>query len=57
MPRSFSAMLERRIQAVNTDDPGAETPAGTRERLRGRFPAGATRRMTTLGMLVGNALA
>ena len=29
----------------------------TRERLKGGFPAGATRRMTTLGMLVGTALA
>jgi hypothetical protein len=50
-------MLERHIQAVHTDDPGDETPAAARERLKGRFPAGATRRMTTLGLLVGSALA
>jgi hypothetical protein len=50
-------MLERHIQAMVTDNPGAETPAEGRDRLKGRFPAGATRRMTTLGLLVGNALA
>jgi len=50
-------MLERHIQALHTDNPGDETPAAARERLKGRFPAGATRRMTTLGLLVGNALA
>jgi hypothetical protein len=50
-------MLERHIHAVLTDDPGGESPAGVRDRLKGRFPAGATRRMTTLGLLVGNALA
>lgn len=46
-------MLERYIQAVQTDDPGAEEPAGTRERLKTRFAPGAVRRMTQLGMLVG----
>jgi hypothetical protein len=50
-------MLERWIQAVATDDAGDETPAASRERLRGRFPAGATRRMTTLGLIVGGTLA
>jgi len=50
-------MLERRIQAIVTDDTGSESPSGTRERLKGRFPNGGARRMTTLGMLVGNALA
>ncbi|HMD60020.1 MAG TPA: hypothetical protein VKG78_01230 [Opitutaceae bacterium] len=50
-------MLELHLQALITDDPGAETPAASRERLKGRFPAGATRRMTTLGLMVGNALA
>jgi len=50
-------MLERTIQALVTDDPGRESPAVTRERLKGRFPPGSTRRMTTLGLIVGNALA
>jgi hypothetical protein len=50
-------MLERHLQALATDDPGAETPAEARNRLKARFPAGATRRMTTLGLLVGNVLA
>jgi hypothetical protein len=50
-------MLELHIQSAHTDDPGAEDPSATRERLRGCFAAGATRRMTTLGMLVGNCLA
>jgi hypothetical protein len=50
-------MLERHIQALVTDDATGEAPAATRERLKGNFPAGATRRMTNLGMLVGSALA
>ncbi len=50
-------MIERHIQILVTDDPGAEAPAATRERLKGHFPPGATRRMTTLGLLVGSALA
>jgi hypothetical protein len=50
-------MLERHIQMLVTDDPGDEAPAATRERLKGDFPPGATRRMTTLGLLVGSALA
>ena len=49
-------MLERHVQLLFTDDAGAEAAAATRERLKGLFPAGATRRMTTLGMLVGGAL-
>ncbi len=49
-------MLERFITEVRTDDPGAEEPAATRARLKERFPAGAARRMTVLGMLVGAAL-
>lgn len=49
-------MLERYLQAIRTDDPGAEEPAGTRERLKNNFPPGATRRMTQLGLLVGAAL-
>jgi hypothetical protein len=57
MPPFFSAMLERAIQALVTDDPGREAAAFIRERLKGRFPPGSTRRMTTLGLIVGNALA
>ena len=36
--------------------PVAEEPAATRERLKGRFPVGAARRMTQLGMLTGSVL-
>ncbi len=50
-------MIERHIQVLVTDDPGDEAPVATRERLKGHFPPGATRRMTTLGLLVGSALA
>jgi hypothetical protein len=50
-------MLERHIQRLVTEDPADESPAATRERLKGDFPAGATRRMTTLGLLVGRTLA
>ena len=49
-------MLELHIQFVFADDPGHEAPAATRERLKGRFPAGSARRMTALGMLVGDAV-
>jgi hypothetical protein len=49
-------MLERHIQFLVTDDPGEETAAATRERLKGHFPPGATRRMTTLGLLLGSTL-
>jgi hypothetical protein len=49
-------MFERHIELLFTDDAGAESPAATRERLKGSFPPGATRRMTTLGLLVGAAL-
>lgn len=49
-------MLERWITALNTEDPGLEEPAATRERLKDRFPKNATRRMTQLGLLVGAAL-
>ena len=40
-----------------TDDARGENPSASRSRLKGRFPAGATRRMTTLGMIAGAALA
>ena len=49
-------MTERYLQALSLADPGLEEPAATRERLKDRFPRGATRRMTQLGMLVGAAL-
>lgn len=49
-------MLERFLQAVRTDDPGTEEAAATRARLKDRFPAGAVRRMTQLGMFVGAVL-
>lgn len=49
-------MLERFIQALSVADAGGEEPAATRERLKERFPRGATRRMTQLGLLVGAAL-
>ena len=50
-------MLERHIQSLFTDDAKEQKPAEIRERLKGGFPAGATRRMTTLGLLAGNAVA
>ncbi len=49
-------MLERWITALHTEEASLEEPAATRERLKDRFPRGATRRMTQLGMLVGVAL-
>jgi hypothetical protein len=50
-------MFELHIHRLVTDDAAGEAPAQTRERLKGSFPPGATRRMTTLGLLVGGALA
>lgn len=49
-------MLERYLHAMSVHDAGLEEPAMTRERLKDRFPRGATRRMTQLGLLVGAAL-
>jgi hypothetical protein len=49
-------MPEIFVHALSLADPGDEDPAVTRERLRERFPKGATRRMTQLGLLVGAAL-
>lgn len=49
-------MLERFIQNIQTDDAGIETLVETRERLKGSFAPGATRRMTQLGMVVGAAV-
>ncbi|HEY1848552.1 MAG TPA: hypothetical protein VGG37_05070 [Opitutaceae bacterium] len=49
-------MLEGHLQRLATDDPGLESSADTRTRLKGHFAPGATRRMTTLGMLVGRVV-
>jgi hypothetical protein len=49
-------MIERYIQALNTEYSGAEESSATRERLKARFPAGAARRMTQLGMMTGSVL-
>jgi hypothetical protein len=49
-------MLERFLQQLVTEDAVDPAPAAIRERLKGNFPPGATRRMTTLGLLVGSAL-
>jgi len=49
-------MLELHLHALSLADVGLESPAETRERLKERFPRGATRRMTQLGLLVGAAL-
>lgn len=57
MPGSFSPMLERHIQSAVTDEASHEAAAATRERLKVHFAPGSTRRMTTLGLLVGSALA
>lgn len=46
----------RYVAALRLDDAGSEYPAATRDRLRDRFPRGATRRMTQLGLLVGSTL-
>ena len=50
-------MLERTILKACVLRSGAEQPAVLRERLKGVFPPGASRRMTLLGMLVGSAIA
>ncbi|HEY5079637.1 MAG TPA: hypothetical protein VII43_07300 [Opitutaceae bacterium] len=49
-------MPEMHIQSVFTDEGRDQTPAEIRERLRGGYPPGATRRMTTLGLMVGSTL-
>jgi hypothetical protein len=49
-------MLERFVHVVSCADGGNEDTAATRERLKDRFPRGATRRMTQLGMLIGTVL-
>lgn len=49
-------MIERYLQALSIADPAGEDAAASRERLKDRFPKGATRRMTQLGLLIGAAL-
>ncbi len=49
-------MIERYIIGAAAEDPGQESPAASRERLKELFPRGATRRMTQLGLLVGSVL-
>lgn len=49
-------MLERFVHTLSVADVRDEEPSVTRERLKERFPRGATRRMTQLGLLVGAAL-
>jgi hypothetical protein len=49
--------LARWITALRVEDAALlETPAETRERLKALFPAGATRRMTQLGIALGSTL-
>ncbi|HTL68542.1 MAG TPA: hypothetical protein VL200_12840 [Lacunisphaera sp.] len=49
--------LERCFHQVQVERPGPEeTAAGARTRLAGKFPRGAVRRMTHLGLLLGSAL-
>src|SRR5688500_5084941 len=56
MPPCSLAMLEGYVQALSVAALDEEDHAATRERLKDRFPRGATRRMTQLGLLVGAAL-
>ena len=49
-------MPELFLHALSLADASAEDSAATRERLKERFPRGATRRMTQLGLLMGAAL-
>jgi hypothetical protein len=55
-PRFFFTVLERYLHAPSLMEASHEDLAATRERLKDRFPRGATRRMTQLGMLIGAAL-
>jgi hypothetical protein len=49
-------MPEAYLHALSLSDVADEDPAVTRDRLKDRFPRGATRRMTQLGLLIGSAL-
>jgi hypothetical protein len=55
-PHFFSTMVERFLNGLSLTEASTEDLAATRERLKDRFPRGATRRMTQLGLLVGAAL-
>ena len=55
-PLSCSVMLERYLHGLSLAEADTEDLAATRERLKDRFPRGATRRMTQLGLLVGATL-
>src|SRR5258706_4063539 len=55
-PRSTLFPTRRSSDLLSLADIGAEDPAVTRERYKERFPRGATRRMTQLGLLVGAVL-
>lgn len=49
--------MQRYLHYLRVEQPpAAETAVGARERLGARFPRGAARRMTHLGMLLGAAL-
>lgn len=49
-------MTERFLHGLGLVEASHEDLAATRERLRDRFPRGATRRMTQLGLLVSSTL-
>lgn len=49
-------MLELRITDLRVEDAASESLAETRDRLKGLFAPGATRRMTHLGIVLGSAL-
>lgn len=49
-------MPEAWITALHHEDAAAESAAETRERFKALFPAGATRRMTQLGITLGATL-
>lgn len=49
-------MTEQFLHAISFVEASHEDLAATRERVRDRFPRGATRRMTQLGLLVSSTL-
>ncbi len=49
-------MIEQYLHAISLVEASHEDLAATRERVRDRFPRGATRRMTQLGLLVSSTL-
>ncbi len=56
LPATRHSSSELFIQALRTDSADLEEPAATRERLKETFPKLASRRMTQLGLVVGNTL-